>query len=281
MNILLLTLLACGDKETEDTGLNIDLDDTNEETDTDTEDTDTAETDTGDTGEVIEELLAIIGEYEDNWGGSHLITADTWVSGDLSFSISQYNNELYTVIAQNAADNQYNPEKWSKFQWSYDLHGNLFYCQVAFEAETEEDAIGTPPADPTNLEAGCGGFGWTMLREPLSLAGNYTDDWGGSHIITSFQWEMGYEGSAPSLFHIIEIHEGENFIIAQNDINNEWSADLWSKFEWTIDSEILYYCQSAYDADSVETALQASADAADVTTGCGGSPWSTLTPAAE
>lgn len=277
MNILLLTFLACGEKETEDTGLDIDLNDTEEETDT--EETDTEETDTEDT-EVDQGPLDIIGEYEDNWGGFQVITEDSWTAGDLSFEISQYNNELHTVIAQNSANNQYNPELWSKFQWTNDFHGNLFYCQVAFEAATEDDAIAIEPADPQNLESGCGNFGWTMLREPLSITGTYTDGWG-IHEVNAFQWRIGYEGSDPSVFHIIELHDNENWLVAQNDFNNEYNPELWSKFEWMITAEAFYYCQSIFDADSPETAAAATADPADLETGCGGFAWSTLTEVEE
>ena len=281
MTILLLTFFACGEKETEDTDLDIELNDTEE--DTNTEDTDTEDTDTEDTGEMEQGPLEIVGEYEDNWGGAQVITEDTWFSGDMSFEISQYNNELKIVIAQNATSNQYNPDKWSKFQWSMDPHNNLFYCQVAFEEETEDAAISVPPAIANDLETGCGGFSWTMIRESLSIKGSYVDEWSGYHEIDSFKWVMGYEGSAPSAFHLIELHETENYALAQNDISNEWNPNLWSKFEWATDAdaENLYYCQSSYDADSIETAAQASADSSDLEAGCNGAPWSPLTEVIE
>lgn len=272
MILLLVSLFACGEK-TEDTGLDIDLEDTDVDTGDTDEDTGDTNEDTGDTDEVEE--LAIIGEYDDSWGGIQIIDEDLWSSGDFSFEISQYNNEEHVVIAQNAADNEWNPSLWSKFQWTHDPQQNLFYCQVSFDAAAEADAISIPPADPTSLETGCGGFGWTMLRPQLSIAGNYTDGWS-DHDINSFRWIIGYEGSDPSIFQIIEIHEDEEWLVAQNGFNNEWNADLWSKFEWIQTEDVLYQCQSAYDADSLETAAAATADRSDLATGCGGYPWSEL-----
>ena len=275
MILLLVSLFACGEK-TEDTGLDIDLEDTDLDTEDTEEDTGDINEDTGDTDEVEEEDLAIIGEYDDSWGGIQIIDEDLWSSGDFSFEISQYNNEEHVVIAQNAADNEWNPSLWSKFQWTYDPQQNLFYCQVSFDAADEADAISTPPADPTNIESGCNLFGWTMLRSPLSISGIYVDNWGSNHDINSFRWILGYEGSDPSIFQIIEIHEDEEWLVAQNGFNNEWNPELWSKFEWTESEGALYYCQSAYDAGSLETAAAATADRSDLATGCGENAWSEL-----
>jgi hypothetical protein len=272
--LLLVSLFACGEK-TEDTGLDIDLEDTDVETgDTDEETGNTVE-ETGDTDEVEEEL-AIIGEYDDSWGGYQIITEGLWTSGSFSFEISQYSNEEHVVIAQNSADNEYNPSLWSKFQWTYDLQESLFYCQISFDSATEDDAISIAPANPTDLEAGCGGFGWTMLRSPLSISGIYVDDWGTNHDITSFRWILGYDGSDPSIFQIVDAHEDEEWLVAQNDVNNEWNSSLWSKFEWIQMEDTLYQCQSAFDADSIETALEASADRSDLAAGCDGYAWSEL-----
>ena len=265
MILLLVSLFACGEK-TEDTGLDIDLEDTDVETgDTDEE--------TGDTDEVE---LAIIGEYDDSWGGSQIIDNYIWSSGGFYFEISQYSNEEQIVITQNSANNEYNPSLWSKFQWTYDLQENLFYCQISYDSAEEVDAISTPPADPTDLEAGCNGIGWTMLRIPLSISGLYVDDWEANHDITSFRWILGNYGSNSSIFQIVDTHDDEQWLVAQNGFNNEYNPSLWSKFEWTQSEETLYYCQSAYDADSLETAAEATADRSDLIGGCSGWAWSSL-----
>ena len=65
--------------------------------------------------------------------------------------------------------------------------------------------------------------------------------------------------------------------MAQNSDDDQFSPGLWSKYDWTWDSEELYYCQSTYAADSEAGALAAeSANASDLATGCGGFPWSLM-----
>ena len=41
----------------------------------------------------------------------------------------------------------------------------IYFCQIAFDKETEADALAVTTADKTDLKAGCAGFGWTELIE--------------------------------------------------------------------------------------------------------------------
>ena len=67
--------------------------------------------------------------------------------------------------------------------------------------------------------------------------------------------------------------------IARNDESNMSSPCAWSRFDWAYDGDDLYYCQSAYAAESEEAALDSEpADAEDLEKGCSGFPWSQLTP---
>ena len=261
MHIVLVTLLACGEKE-EDTAIEIE--------DTNTEDTAAEETDTEDTGTV--DSLEMIGMYIDNWGSSHDITQENWTSAGSIYNISQFDNEADWLIAQNDAANEYNPELFSKFQWSFDPSGTLFYCQSAYDAATEQDAM-SAAADPNDLDTGCGGFSWSELRVNIDLTGNFTDNWGGSHSINSFTWTS--EGST---YHISQFDNEADWLIAQNDAANEYNPELFSKFQWVADSEgSFFYCQSAYDAATEQDAMSAAADPNDLDTGCGGFSWSELT----
>ena len=67
-------------------------------------------------------------------------------------------------------------------------------------------------------------------------------------------------------------------LVAQNDSGNEWSADLWSRFDWTENEAGLWYCQTAYGAESEEAAMMTEApDATDpANSGCGSFSWSKL-----
>ena len=44
-----------------------------------------------------------------------------------------------------------------------DSEGALWFCQIAYDAATEEAAYEVEPATPSDLETGCNGFGWTGL----------------------------------------------------------------------------------------------------------------------
>ncbi|MCB9745491.1 MAG: hypothetical protein H6741_28445 [Alphaproteobacteria bacterium] len=108
------------------------------------------------------EGIAIAGTYTDSFDGTHTITDTLWDQGYASFNISQYDNAAAYAIAQNASTNDYSPDLWSRFDWH--LEGaDLYYCQTAYEAETEQDALDTPAANGADLAGGCGGFPWTEL----------------------------------------------------------------------------------------------------------------------
>lgn len=275
MNTLLFALFACGEKN-EDTGFFDSVEDTDTE-DTDTEDTsDTSDTETDNPDSTG---LELVGTYTDNWLGSHTITEEIWDTGPgYVFNISQYDNSAGYLLAQNDENNdpQYgNPGKWSKFQWTLNENGGLYYCQSIYDAATEEDAMGAN-GNPADLSAGCSGFSWTELRGNMNLHGDYVDNYGTPHSINPFTWVMGTE---PSVFHISEYSNDDGYALAQNDENNEWSPGLYSKFEWTTDTDgTWFYCQSAYNAETLEDAKNTSSDSSNLETGCGemGAAWSAL-----
>lgn len=123
-----------------------------------------------------------------------------------------------------------------------------------------------------------GSSGGDVVASPLEIAGTYTDDWGGTHEITSETWTMVGMG----VYHIEKYDNEGNWLVAQNDSKNQYNPGLWSRMDWTVFQDTLYYCQTAYDKASLEAAEQTPpADASDPTTGgCGGFPWTALKPVA-
>jgi hypothetical protein len=114
-------------------------------------------------GEAPDRGLEIVGSYVDDFGGDHDITDDTWtMSGVGVFHIDSYDNEAGFLVAQNDADNDFAPDKWSRMDWTT-AGDDLFFCQIAFDAETREDALANEDADRDSLAMGCAGFGWTKL----------------------------------------------------------------------------------------------------------------------
>ena len=118
--------------------------------------------DTGETGETGDEMsLALVGDYTDEYGDNHTITADQWENAAGGFAITQWSNEEQWLVAQNAATNMYFPDMWSRFDWAWDGE-QLYYCQAVYDGATVDDAL-AGSADAADLMAGCGGFAWTKL----------------------------------------------------------------------------------------------------------------------
>ena len=223
-------------------------------------------------------LLGLRGAWVDNWGGGHQVDSATWLSGSSTFAVTRYDNLRRFAIAQNSAFNEYNPGLWSRFDWTVDGAGVPHFCQTAYAAATEAEAVAAAPADAADLAGGCGGFSWSSLA-PVGpdLAGDWVDNWGGTHLIGLDTWVSG-----DATFHFATVDNVRGSIIAQNDAANPWSPGLWSRFDWTTDGEgQRWFCQTAYDAPSERAAwLTAAADATSPSTGgCGGFSWSALDPA--
>ena len=60
--------------------------------------------------------LPIRGSWTDNWGGGHVVREWAWSSGDSRFDISAYDVDGGWIVAQNASDNAWNPDLWSRFE---------------------------------------------------------------------------------------------------------------------------------------------------------------------
>ncbi len=149
----LMFAVACDDG-TDDTDMGTEID-----TDTDTD----TDSDSDSDSETVEDI-DIAGTYTDNFGGSQIVSNERWISGDYEFALSEFDNEAAFALAQNDADNEFSPDLFSRFDWSMNTVGNVVYCQSVFDGATLEDAR-AGFADSNDLDAGCGGFGWSVLTE--------------------------------------------------------------------------------------------------------------------
>ncbi|QWW67950.1 hypothetical protein [Rhizobium sp. WYJ-E13] len=115
----------------------------------------------------------ISGLYIDNFAGWHSVGGEAWFiaadGGQLIFHVCNVDNSKNFLITQNDVGNDFNPGKFSRFEW-YEDHGKLFYCQQVFDATTETDAADfakTPAANSSNAnDEGCGAkgqFAWSQL----------------------------------------------------------------------------------------------------------------------
>ena len=111
--------------------------------------------------------------------------------------------------------------------------------------------------------------------EPLEIAGSYTTEWQ-TITISNTEW-IDDSGDFGVFEYDISTYDNErDFLVAQGT-----DDELWDRFEWTVSSDTLYYCQILFDVDSEEEAESDEnlADADDLDEGCDGFSWTELTPA--
>lgn len=105
-------------------------------------------------------------EFAPGEGITHVIDETRWDQladfGDAIFHVEAYDEAAQWVVAQGDAANEFSPELYSRFDWTWD-GADLYYCTAVFDAATAADAMAAPASDPSDLDAGCGGFPWSRL----------------------------------------------------------------------------------------------------------------------
>ena len=240
---------------------------------------------TGDDDDATSSFSITEGVWDDGFS-KHAVTEHAWItwsdSGVSRYDISQLEAEFNFAVAQNSANNEYFPGLWSRFEW-LEEQGAGYYCQSAYDAADEESVDDVAVADPSDLSAGCGGFGWSALTADtaaLAISGVHVDEYGGDNLITSGTWTVT-NGTDVSTFAITQYDNAAGYAIAQNGAENAFNANAWSRFDFVEYEGSWYACTTAYDAvtesDALNTAASDSSDPA--AGGCGGSfPWTNLTP---
>jgi hypothetical protein len=134
--------------------------------DTGTADTGTAATDDSTGAEGLEIAGEWFEEFSPGEGITHSIDETRWEQvaafGTAIFHVDGYDNEARVVVARADAANEFNPDLYSRFDWTWDGE-DLYYCAAVFDAATPEDALMAPASDPGDLEMGCAGFPWSAL----------------------------------------------------------------------------------------------------------------------
>jgi hypothetical protein len=135
-----------------------------------------------------------------------------------------------------------------------------------------------PPPPPSGEDSGGEGGGagdGAGGLSPLAIAGNYEDEFGGSYTITSSQWQ-----NPPAVYHIAAYDNDQRWIVARNDENNDYGPCLWSRYDWVVTEDGLFYCTTEFDAETEQEARDAAPPdpAAPNEGGCNMFPWSRLIP---
>ncbi|MEQ1505963.1 MAG: hypothetical protein ABMB14_27255 [Myxococcota bacterium] len=114
--------------------------------------------------------------------------------------------------------------------------------------------------------------------DELAIVGTYLDVYDTEHVVTDATWTQTYLGYDPLVFEIAGWDNDAGWVSAHNGADNAYDPGAWSRFDWqTGDDGHLYYCQVAFAAPTRDDAEAAAAEP-DLATGCGGFPWTDLTP---
>jgi hypothetical protein len=212
--------------------------------------------------------LEVAGEWASNFGFDETISQTMWGTA----AVIRYDNDDNFAITQQPANDMFNPSKFSKLVWTEPSAGKFFYCTVDFGLATAAEAEATTKsADASNPEsAGCGGFSWTRLAEPIEIAGSYSSMFG-MEMISSHQW-----GTAT----VHEYDNAKNEAIHQFPEDDMYNPNKFNKVVWTEpNAGKFFYCIVDFGKDTLEqakTSTQSADSSAPATSGCGGFPWTEL-----
>ena len=95
-----------------------------------------------------------------------LSTTTVWgdeTYGPYNYSVTQYSNADMYIIASSEADEN-GDFAWNRFDWVMSDDNSLYICNTVYDATSEEEALAATPADATDpANGGCGGFSWSAL----------------------------------------------------------------------------------------------------------------------
>ena len=106
----------------------------------------------------------LIGTWNNNFGGTEVVTANTWNGAN----IVAYTSGVTTFYTHNLASDTYNPKKFSTGVYTPPANDSFYYCQDVYGAATLADAqANTTVPDATSPDTGgCGGsFPWTKATK--------------------------------------------------------------------------------------------------------------------
>jgi hypothetical protein len=104
----------------------------------------------------------LIGTWSTNFGGTEVITANTWNGAN----IVAYTSGVTVVYTRNPAS-AFFPHKFSKTVYTPPANDSFYFCQIVYNAETLAAAqADTKVADANALDTnGCSGFSWTKATK--------------------------------------------------------------------------------------------------------------------
>lgn len=124
--------------------------------------------DGGATADAGADAIEIAGTWTTPFSEDGELISDTqWGTPDFMVDVVSFDNDANFAVTQNLADADYAPSKFNKNVWTEPDATGFFYCTVAFGLDTSDAAAAADAsvADTSDMDAGCGGFGWTHLTK--------------------------------------------------------------------------------------------------------------------
>lgn len=122
----------------------------------------------------------------------------------------------------------------------------------------------------------------------MPLIGNYNEIWGirvqdyTTHEISEQNWKQSHYGEFPYtiLYHVISFDPVKSYLIAQNDPVQSWFPGKWTRIDWFIANDRVYFCETLINGDSLEIAMETKAAKNNDLDrhGCLGFPWARMLP---
>ncbi len=120
------------------------------------------------TATIGEPPTALVGAYEDDYGGVYRITADSWRHGATAvYDVVAWHADSQYVVARNAPGNPSAPNQWTRIDWmplTDMLPYTWAFCFTAYDAPTRRAAETTPAAVRATPRSGCNGFPFSRMK---------------------------------------------------------------------------------------------------------------------
>jgi hypothetical protein len=110
----------------------------------------------------------VIGTFEDDYGGSHAVSATIWIQGaSTRYHITRWAPEQQYLIAHNDASNKSDGGKWTRIDW-LPLAGmppyEWAFCFSTYDAPTAAAAESTRVAKRETPRSGCNAFPFSRMK---------------------------------------------------------------------------------------------------------------------
>jgi hypothetical protein len=206
--------------------------------------------------------------------------------------ITQWNETETFFVGKNSGGGSYYPGQWSRVDWVKDTTGMLHLCTTTYAANTEAQALIYPTVagyDKNDVTSGCNNFPFSSLSKPtpapLAIAGEWVDTkYQTDYTISSTAYVSIYPGAQPSLIHVTYYDNLAGYLVGQNFGPGNYYPGKWSRIDWVVDTDDdLHLCSTHYNAPNASAAKVANAvhdHALYASTGCGGFPFSSVSPKA-